>query len=48
MESFVSTVMNFPAPQDADAAKRFVAMAGYYRRFVSEFASRARNYYEKE
>ncbi|GMF58810.1 unnamed protein product [Phytophthora fragariaefolia] len=41
MKSLIKSVKKFPVPQDADAVKRFVHMAGYYRRFVPEFASRA-------
>ncbi|GMF58803.1 unnamed protein product [Phytophthora fragariaefolia] len=33
MESLIKSVQKFPVPQDADAVKRFVHIAGYYRRF---------------
>ncbi|GMF46570.1 unnamed protein product [Phytophthora fragariaefolia] len=41
IESLINSVKKFPVPQDADAAKRFVHIAGNYRRFVPDFASRA-------
>lgn len=39
MESLVKAVKEFPTPEDAIAVKRFVHMAGYYRRFVANFGS---------
>ncbi|KAE8990705.1 hypothetical protein PR001_g21420 [Phytophthora rubi] len=41
MASLVDSVATFPTPTDTTAVKRFVHMAGYYRRFVSDFASKA-------
>jgi hypothetical protein len=41
MESLVSSVREFPVPTDAVEVKRFVHMAGYYRRFVPNFGSKA-------
>lgn len=41
MASLVESVKNFPTPTDAKEVKRFVHMAGYYRRFVPDFASHA-------
>lgn len=40
MPSLVEAVKNFPTPQDAVEVKRFVHMAGYYRRFVPGFGAR--------
>ncbi|KAE8968833.1 hypothetical protein PR002_g27624 [Phytophthora rubi] len=41
MASLVESVVNFPVPKDAAAIKSFVHMAGYYRRFVPNFAEKA-------
>ncbi|KAE9292058.1 hypothetical protein PR003_g24861, partial [Phytophthora rubi] len=41
MASLVESVVNFPVPKDAVAIKSFVHMAGYYRRFVPNFAEKA-------
>ncbi|KAE9345958.1 hypothetical protein PF008_g8516 [Phytophthora fragariae] len=41
MASLVESVVNFPVPQNAAAIKSFVHMAGYYRRFVPNFAEKA-------
>ncbi|KAE8968787.1 hypothetical protein PR001_g27690 [Phytophthora rubi] len=41
MSSLVESVKNFPTPTDVTEVKRFVHMAGYYRRFVSDFAAKA-------
>ncbi|OWZ06249.1 Gag-pol fusion protein [Phytophthora megakarya] len=41
MESLVRSVVEFPMSTDSAEVKRFVHMAGYYRRFVPDFASRA-------
>ncbi|KAE9347608.1 hypothetical protein PF008_g7738 [Phytophthora fragariae] len=41
MSSLVESVTNFPTPTDVTEVKRFVHMAGYYRRFVSDFAAKA-------
>ncbi|OWZ17073.1 RNA-dependent DNA polymerase [Phytophthora megakarya] len=41
MESLVQSVREFPVPVDTKAVKRFVHMAGFYRRFVPDFASKA-------
>ncbi|WP_331035211.1 reverse transcriptase domain-containing protein [Lactovum miscens] len=38
----ISCVLNYPAPTDKDAAKRFVAFANYYRRFLRHFAATCR------
>ncbi|KAE8951394.1 hypothetical protein PR001_g33741 [Phytophthora rubi] len=37
MSSLVESVKNFPTPTDVTEVKIFVHMAGYYRRFVSDF-----------
>lgn len=33
-----NVIRNFPVPQDKDAARRFVAFANYYRRFIPNFS----------
>lgn len=38
----LKTVEKYPRPTDKDAAKRFVAFANYYRRFIRNFADLAR------
>lgn len=40
MESLVQSVLDYPAPTDVDAVRRFVHLAGYYRRFIRNFASK--------
>jgi len=40
MPSLVEAVRSFPEPKDAVEVKRFVHMAGYYRRFVPGFGGR--------
>lgn len=32
-------VKNYPVPKDKDSAKRFVAFANYYRRFIKDFSA---------
>lgn len=39
LERLVSAVREFPRPKDAAEVKRFVHLAGYYRRFVQGFGS---------
>lgn len=34
----LEVVRRYPRPKDGNAAKRFVAFANYYRRFISNFA----------
>ncbi|GMF46614.1 unnamed protein product [Phytophthora fragariaefolia] len=41
MTSLVRSMQEFPVPTDATELKRFVHMAGWYRRFLSDFASKA-------
>jgi hypothetical protein len=41
MESLVRSVREFPVPEDDKAVKRFVHLAGYYRRFIANFGSKA-------
>ncbi|KAE8976626.1 hypothetical protein PR001_g25365, partial [Phytophthora rubi] len=41
MPSLVHSVQEFPVPTDVTELKRFVHMAGYYRRFVPDFARKA-------
>ncbi|MES2216505.1 MAG: RNase H-like domain-containing protein [Patescibacteria group bacterium] len=38
----VAAVMDLPPPRNAKECRRFVGMAGYYRRFLPNFASKAR------
>lgn len=40
--SKVGTILNFPVPQDAKGIKRFLGMAGWYRRFIKNFSHIAR------
>lgn len=35
-------IKNYPVPENADQARRFVAFANYYRRFIKNFAEMAR------
>lgn len=37
--SKIHSIANFPRPKDKAEAKRFVAMANYYRRFIKNFAT---------
>lgn len=37
--SKLSTIRDYPVPQDKDAVRRFVAFANYYRRFIENFAT---------
>lgn len=39
LERLVTAVRDFPRPVDAVEAKRFVHLAGYYRRFIAGFGS---------
>ncbi|KAE8899079.1 hypothetical protein PF010_g3875 [Phytophthora fragariae] len=39
LERLISAVRDFPQPQDAVEVKRFVHLAGYYRRFIEGFGS---------
>lgn len=32
------SISNYPTPQDADAVRRFVALANYYRKFIPNFS----------
>ncbi|KAJ8524652.1 hypothetical protein ON010_g16465 [Phytophthora cinnamomi] len=36
----VQAVQDFAVPSDADEVRRFVALAGYYRRFIRDFGAR--------
>jgi hypothetical protein len=36
----VKSIVDFPVPKDNVQVRRFVALAGYYRRFVPEFGAR--------
>ncbi|GMF51206.1 unnamed protein product [Phytophthora fragariaefolia] len=36
----ITAIVEFPKPDDEAAVRRFVALAGYYRRFMPEFGSR--------
>ncbi|OWZ01606.1 LOW QUALITY PROTEIN: Gag-pol fusion protein [Phytophthora megakarya] len=40
MERLVGAIVDFSTPTDDTQARRFVALAGYYRRFVPEFGTR--------
>lgn len=40
--SKVDVILNFPIPQDAKGIKRFLGMAGWYRRFIRNFSQIAR------
>eukprot|EP00644_Phytophthora_capsici_P018198 jgi/Phyca11/114133/e_gw1.25.82.1 len=42
LESLVDTVRRFPTPQNPDEVRRFVHLAGYYRRFVAHSVRRLR------
>ncbi|POM70943.1 Gag-pol fusion protein, partial [Phytophthora palmivora] len=39
-ERLVQAIVDFPTPTDDTQVRRFVALAGYYRRFVPEFGTR--------
>ncbi|POM80606.1 Retrovirus Polyprotein [Phytophthora palmivora] len=39
-ERLVRAIVDFPTPTDDTQVRRFVALAGYYRRFVPEFGTR--------
>ncbi|OWZ10468.1 Gag-pol fusion protein [Phytophthora megakarya] len=39
LERLVTAVRDFPTPTDEKEVKRFVHLAGYYRRFISGFGS---------
>lgn len=39
--SKMDKVENFPVPKNANEARRFVALANYYRRFIEKFAHKA-------
>ncbi|OWY97187.1 RNA-dependent DNA polymerase, partial [Phytophthora megakarya] len=39
LERLVAAVRKFPQPKDETEVKRFVHLAGYYRRFISGFGS---------
>ncbi|KAE8956365.1 hypothetical protein PR001_g31756, partial [Phytophthora rubi] len=41
MESLVKSVREFPVPEDEKAVKRFVHLAGFYRRFIANFGTKA-------
>jgi len=36
-------IMNYPAPHDADSARRFIAFCNYYRRFIKNFSEYSRH-----
>eukprot|EP00644_Phytophthora_capsici_P012206 jgi/Phyca11/119321/e_gw1.38.66.1 len=39
LQRLVSAVQDFPKPETTEQAKRFVHLAGYYRRFIKGFGS---------
>jgi hypothetical protein len=39
-QRLVTAVVDFPRPTDAVEVRRFVALAGYYRRFMPSFGAR--------
>lgn len=39
-DRLVKAIVNFPTPTDDAQVRRFVALAGYYRRFVPEFGAK--------
>lgn len=41
MQSLVDSVARFPVPQDERVVKSFVHLAGYYRRFIANFGTKA-------
>jgi hypothetical protein len=38
----IADIMNWKAPKDVHGIKSFIAMAGYYRRFIEGFSNIAR------
>lgn len=38
----ISVIKNYPVPTNADETRRFVAFANYYRKFIPNFAEKAR------
>lgn len=40
--SKIDVILNFPKPDDAKGVKRFLGMAGWYRRFIKNFSHLAR------
>lgn len=38
-----SVIENYPTPEDADGARRFVAFCNYYRRFIKNFSEYSRH-----
>eukprot|EP00644_Phytophthora_capsici_P011974 jgi/Phyca11/106616/e_gw1.12.76.1 len=39
-DRLVKAIVNFPKPKDEAEVRRFMVLAGYYRRFVPEFGSK--------
>eukprot|EP00644_Phytophthora_capsici_P017359 jgi/Phyca11/125263/e_gw1.57.348.1 len=39
-QRLVKAIVDFPTPTDDSQVRRFVALAGYYRRFVPEFGTK--------
>jgi transposase InsO family protein len=39
---YVQGILDFPAPRDLKESRRFVGMAGYYRRFIPNFSKKLR------
>ena len=39
LQSNIQPIADFPEPKSSDEVRRFVAMAGFYRRFIKNFAS---------
>jgi len=42
-DSKFKIILNYPRPQNADQAKRFVAFCNYYRKFIKNFAEHSRH-----
>lgn len=42
-DSKYSVIENYPTPDDADSAKRFIAFCNYYRRFIKNFSEYSRH-----
>jgi len=40
-------IMNYPAPHDADRARRFVAFCNYYRRFIKNIHDTKQDYVKR-